>query len=275
MTTITNRFNTLLLVLLVLMAGAIITMLATRAYGGPLDPTGPPASTDGVLTPGTPISSLPFATTQGGYYYVTRALSALAGQSGITICCSNTTVDLGGFTITGAGVGMSPGDGISNPGARNIVIRNGAVRGWFNGINLGGTDSRVDGVQASSNTVNGIKIGAQSEISDCNVSLNGQLGIDITYGTVRNCTATENDTGIVLENNALVEDSHVNSNRNVGISTNADNNTVRNNELSGNRNFDISVFGTGNVVRENVYCSLSNAGTNTIFTGNVDRIDAC
>jgi hypothetical protein len=44
-TTISHRVNTLLLVLLVLMAGAIIAILATRASGGPLDPPGPPAST--------------------------------------------------------------------------------------------------------------------------------------------------------------------------------------------------------------------------------------
>lgn len=45
MATSSIRINTLLLVLLVLMAGAIITMLATRAYGGPLDPPGPPDPT--------------------------------------------------------------------------------------------------------------------------------------------------------------------------------------------------------------------------------------
>jgi hypothetical protein len=45
LTTVSNRVNTLLLVLLVLMAGAIIAILATRANGGSLDPPGPPAST--------------------------------------------------------------------------------------------------------------------------------------------------------------------------------------------------------------------------------------
>ncbi len=40
-----HRVNTLLLVLLVLMAGAIIAILATKAGAGSLDPPGPPAST--------------------------------------------------------------------------------------------------------------------------------------------------------------------------------------------------------------------------------------
>ncbi len=130
--------------------------------------------------------------TAGGYYYVTRALSAGAGQSGITICCSNTTIDLGGFTITGAGPGMNPGDGISNAGARNIVIQNGAVRSWTNGINLGGTYSRVERIHALSNTDDGIRIGAGSEVSDCVVSLNGGYGINANVVTIRNCTLSEN-----------------------------------------------------------------------------------
>lgn len=42
---ISNRFNTLLLMLLVLMGGAIIAILATRSSAGPLDPPGVPGST--------------------------------------------------------------------------------------------------------------------------------------------------------------------------------------------------------------------------------------
>jgi hypothetical protein len=45
MATVFNRVNTLLLVLLVLMAGAIIALLASRASAGPLDPPGALGST--------------------------------------------------------------------------------------------------------------------------------------------------------------------------------------------------------------------------------------
>jgi hypothetical protein len=44
-TSISTRVNTLLLALLVLMAGTIIAIVATRSSAGPLDPPGPPAST--------------------------------------------------------------------------------------------------------------------------------------------------------------------------------------------------------------------------------------
>ena len=272
MTMIASRINTLLLLLLVLMAGAIITMLATRAYGGPLDPTGPPTSTDGVRGAGTPISSLPFAITVPGYYYVTRPLTGLAGQAGITISTSNVTLDLGGFTLGG---GSTPGDGISVGALRNINIRNGAVRGWSNGIAaLACGNCRVDHVQASSNTVDGIDIGPGSEITDCNASLNGLYGIYVDHAAVRRCTATENTiVGIDVKSNSVVDGNRLNGNPSYGIYGNGDNNTIRNNDATGNGLVDISVFGgTGNVVMGNTYCLLGDGGTNTILTGNVDRV---
>jgi hypothetical protein len=69
------RITHLLLVLVLFALLAVIGMLATRSVAGPLDPPGSPSSTDGVLRPGTPISSLPFVTTGSGYYYLTRNLT--------------------------------------------------------------------------------------------------------------------------------------------------------------------------------------------------------
>ena len=80
---ITVRLNTLLLVILICMAGAIIAILGARASAGPLDPPAPPASTDGVRQPGTPISSIPFTISQSGSYYLTRNLTDTGGNDGI------------------------------------------------------------------------------------------------------------------------------------------------------------------------------------------------
>jgi parallel beta-helix repeat protein len=252
----------------------VIGLFATRAFGGPLDPPGPPASTDGVRGPGTPIDHLPFTTTEGAYYYVTRSLSAAAGQSGLTICCSNTTVDLGGFTLFGAGAGMSPGDGIYNAGARNVVIKNGAVRGWSNGINLGGTYSRVEGVYATANLSDGIMVGGGSEVRDCVVSLNSGGGVYATgLARVLNCTFAENG-GVSIEvgTSSLIEGNSVDNN-NQGIYVTGANTTARDNELSGNSGTDITVSlnTSGNVIMNNVYCTITNNGANTVMSGNVDR----
>jgi hypothetical protein len=64
-TTIFKRVNTLLLVLVVLMAGAIIAILATRASGGPLDPPGPPASTMHTLDDTAPVWDQKLNSTNG------------------------------------------------------------------------------------------------------------------------------------------------------------------------------------------------------------------
>lgn len=276
MVTFWPRVNTVLLLVLLL---AVIGFFATRAFGGPLDPPGPPASTPGGIDGRIPIDHLPFTTAASGSFVVTKNLSAGAGQSGITICCSNTTVDLGGFTLFGAGAGMSPGDGIYNPGARNVVIRNGAVRGWTNGINLGGTYSRVEGVYATANTNDGIIVGPGSEVSDCNASLNGQYGINVSNVVVRRCTVSENaSSGISISGDrTLVEDNRVAGNPGAqGIYITGNYNTVRDNELSGNSTdiYNNNVFaGTGNVLMGNVYCTA--AGPGLYYVGNVDRTEAC
>ena len=98
MLTFWPRINTVLLLVTLL---AVIGLFATRAYGGPLDPPGAPASTDGVRGQGTPISSLPFAITQPGRYYLTRNLTGPGNANGITITAANVTLDLNGFTLDG------------------------------------------------------------------------------------------------------------------------------------------------------------------------------
>jgi hypothetical protein len=247
----------------------VVVSVTGVVHSGPLDPPGPPAATDGVLIPGTPISSLPFIISQPGYYYVTRSLTGGAGQAGITVSTSNVTIDLGGFTLGG---GASPGAGVSVGAFRNVAIRNGALRVWSYGIDAAGCGNcRVEGVQASSNINTGIKIGQQSEVSDCNASLNLGYGIDADHATVRNCTMSENGAaGIALGSNSLVEDSRVNANPNLGIGILGDRNMVRDNQLSGNTGTDVHLDAgaTANVLIDNVYCTGADFGTATVGVGN-------
>ena len=271
MVTFWPRVNTVLLLVTLL---AVIGLFATRAFGGPLDPPGPPTTgTDGVRGPGTPIDHLPFPISTAGYYYVTRPLTGTTGQPGITISSSNVTVDLGGFTLGG---GASPGDGISVGAFRNVTIRNGAVRAWGNGIQaLACGDCRVDNVQASSNSITGFKIGAQSDISNCNASLNGGLGIFVDSGTVRNCTITENrDGGVTVESNSFVEGNRVSGNGSTvflgSLAVEGGLNVIRDNQIVGNTGTDVFIKSgaTANVLTGNVYCVGSDLGTGTVVTGN-------
>jgi hypothetical protein len=264
-----SRINT---VLLLVIGIGIAGLLATRAYGGPLDPPGPPGSTDGVRRPGTPISSLPFTISQPGYYYVTRPITAAASQDGITVLTSNVTIDLNGFTLTG---GSTPGDGITIAGFRNVVIQNGAVRAWDIGIDaLGCGNCRIERVQASSNQNLGIKAGQNSTVQDCNVSLNILAAMIVQQATVRNCTFSENGGPVTVHSNSLIEGNRFSVNT-TGVLFDETSSTLRGNEFSGN-GIDILITDSsvGAVLIENVYCNGTDNSASTIYSANINR-DTC
>lgn len=142
---------------------------------GPLDPPfGPIAPTPGpepriaindANTPGDADSR--FRITQPGSYYLTSNLFASAGKHGIEIASDSVTIDLNGFGVLSAGIGL---DGITTAGiARNsLTIRNGVCAFWGNsGIDLEGEGARIEAVTARSNTFDGISVGNGAIITDC------------------------------------------------------------------------------------------------------------
>ena len=178
---ITGRTNTILLVLILAVGVAIVAMLASNARGGPLDPPGTPASTSGVLQPGTPITSLPFDIQQPGNYYLTRNLTIAAAGNGITIDSSNVTLDLGGFTIDGAHSGYS-GVYIQSPiqgsfNLREITVRDGTARNWTqDGFDIEWVDGLIaEDLHADGNGT-GIVV-ANGRLSDCTADRNVGAGV--------------------------------------------------------------------------------------------------
>ena len=264
MSSVYHRVNTGLLIVVALIGVSIIAMLATGVRGGPLDPTGVPAPTDGVRGPGTPISSLPYTISQSGYYYVTRNLFGGTGQDGITITASNVTLDLGGFTLFG---GTSPQNGIVASGPRYVTVRNGNVRGWSYGINVSVTYSRIEHVRATNNTVTGIVISGESTVEDCVASINGLDGIVATTATVRRCTVSENgQAGILSNDRTVIEGNRITFNPGYGLFVQGDFNNIRGNEMNASATADIYVGGDGNALFENVSCDpISNAGLNNVI----------
>src|SRR5437868_8408613 len=84
-------------------------LFQTSAFAqGSLTPPAAPMPTMKTLQqvePRTPISTLPFTISASGSYYLTTNLTGVAGSDGITISASDVTLDLKGFTMTGAGGG--------------------------------------------------------------------------------------------------------------------------------------------------------------------------
>ncbi|HJT95422.1 MAG TPA: hypothetical protein VJ777_26370 [Mycobacterium sp.] len=246
-----TRVNTLLLTLVLIVGLAILAMLAADVRGGPLDPPGPPGSTDGVREPGTPISSVPFTINTGGRYYLTRNLTGSAGQSGVTIAADNVTLDLGGFTLVGVNGSVN---GVFVSGARTgITIEGGTIRGWFNGIDAtAATYSRVVGTaviangQALGDGSYGILIGESSVVRDCQVSINLNHGIYLgPRGRVHDCSISQNGgSGVLVNGYAMVDRNSIvynglNNDATGGVVIQGNENTIRENMLG---NFGDVVF---------------------------------
>lgn len=209
---ISNRANTILLVLILAAGIGIIAMLATGALGGPLDPPGQPAATQPQVEPRTPISALPYTISTPGSYFLTRNLSASSG-SGITVSANDVTIDLMGFTLSATS--LATANGIVSSGAvRNIAIKNGNINDWAsNGINLtSATVISIDDVRLNQNGSTGMDVGTNARVRNCSaVSHNpGLVAIRASTSSVlSNCSTQGYGTGIATGANSTVEDCSV------------------------------------------------------------------
>jgi len=245
--------------------------------------------------PRTPISSLPFTISAQGSYYLTANLTANGNTAGITISADNVTLDLNGFALVGGGSGQVTG--INVPAAhKNIVIRNGTVRGWTNGgVNASNaTNSAIQGLRLSNDTasstflnVAALSVGSGSTVKDCVVAQNGNChGISVGNAClVSGCVARANSlgvgiraadscylvgnisdsngTGIAVGSGNRIDSNSCTSNASAGVfvPSGATNNiAIRNNARNNNPNYNIA---SGN--RYGTIADLTPAGTGAVF----------
>lgn len=110
---------------------------------------------------------------------MTTNIIAVSGH-GIQILTNNVTVDLNGFMLQGAGASA----GVAVPGVRtNIVVRNGTIRGFGNGISAPQIEGgRFEGLQISHNGGSGLRVGSFCSIYACNVYTNAGFGVEAQTG---------------------------------------------------------------------------------------------
>jgi hypothetical protein len=182
---------------LLLIVVVMLPFSSTHASDGLLEINQACAVNTGCFTGDSP--GFPVTITQPGSYRLTGNLDLSAENAnthGIHATAPATTVDLGGFRITGpascsgncsaitcSGGGLGVGV-LLDVGAIGSVVRNGTVHNMGStGIGVGALDSRVEKVTAFHNVQDGI--GGDQHIMVLNVIAfeNGQDGIDVDAGS--------------------------------------------------------------------------------------------
>ena len=189
-----------------------LSLLASAALAGELNPPGPPAPTMKTLDevePRIPVGPLTtpgdadsvYKITQPGSYYLTGNVLGADRLTGVEIESSGVTLDLMGFELFGLVLeGQSQsGVRVTQSGAQNIVIRNGMVRAWgANGIDASLADACV--------------------IEDIVATLNGSAGVSAPdRATVRRVNATDNSVGVVARASCLVSEVVATDNTGAGV----------------------------------------------------------
>ncbi|MFT7775819.1 hypothetical protein [Roseateles sp.] len=157
----------------------------------------------GNVTPGD-APGFPIRISQPGSYKLTSSLIVPADTNGIEVAAHNVTLDLNGFTIsgaitcTGSGAGLvctgGQGDGVISYAARGTTVRNGTVTGFYRGVVLG-ANALVEQLRVVHNGTVGLSLTQTNAVVDGgNFSSNGSVGI--VSGSIgilmRNLTASGN-----------------------------------------------------------------------------------
>lgn len=277
MFTVSNRANTLLLVLILAVGIAIVAMLASGARGGPLDPTGPPASTLPQVEPRVPIDHVPFTISTPGSYFLIKNVTGPANTTGngITINSSDVTLDLNGFSVTGTSADSSQLHGFGiyvslNP-AHNIVVRNGVVRDWNYGVTADGAhQSRIESVRALNNNWDGIRGGPDTTITDSSSASNLEYGIVSFGGTVQHSEVDGNTkAGIFVTDNSVVKDNSVHNGLGDGIDV-ANNADVEGNSVVANADQGIVSSGETAMIKDNLVKASGRTGIYVLDSSTVE-----
>ena len=184
---------------------------------GDLEPAAPPGPTMLTLAqvePRIPITNLPYVIEQPGSYYLASNLTST--WHGVMIRTNAVVLDLMGFAISGDGDSADSGiylGGLDNLSVRGVVVRNGSVRNFGNGIRADSShDGRFERLSISDNVGDGVwfysadRSNIGNVISECSIASNVLNGIGwyadqglCVGNSVVDCTIIGNgDQGIQL-----------------------------------------------------------------------------
>lgn len=189
---------------------------------------------------------------------------------GVTIAASGVTLDLMGFTLSGdqgsADYGVYLAGSAGAP-VRDVVVRNGLIRNFGNGVRAElGNSSRFEHLIISSNSLYGVYFyggGGQcngNTLADCTISLNGTYGVYLYSATGGQC-----------DGNALI-DCAISGSGTTGLYLNGSygrcaGNTATRCKVSNNGSYGIYLYGysgqcDGNILAD---CAISGNGSRGLY----------
>jgi hypothetical protein len=228
------------------------------------------------VEPRTAISSLPYAITNPGSFYLT---SSLQGTNGLFIGCDDVTVDLRGFSLSGDTNYPTHAIETASEDVLNVTICNGTIGDWGGwGIYAEGADysmvhdltielcnqgglligpnCRIDRATVSNTGGDGIRAGNSCALKDCTSQNNEGNGLSVQdCSTVVSCLAKANHaTGIVATIYCTIRDCTVVWNYREGLSGDSSCRILDNNVGDNGHGYNgvgIHMYGPGNLLERN------------------------
>jgi len=209
--------------------------------------------------------------TDPGSYELANNLETCKTKGGVSDClviaADFVTIDLRGFEIRFCFPGkvvrdLVRGDGITDDGAerKGIVVRDGTVRNFRTGINLGASEgAQIDRMRVFGNTQLGMAAGRGSIVTSNTARDNGLGGILAGFAsTVSGNTASDNgNDGIAVAGSSTVSGNTTSFNSQDGIQV-FHSSTVSGNTANGNGQDGIDVVCPSNVIGNTAASNVSN-----------------
>ncbi|MFG0256730.1 MAG: right-handed parallel beta-helix repeat-containing protein [Phycisphaerales bacterium JB043] len=250
-------------------SGTLLISHAPNSRAGDLTPPSGAIQASGLIPINPQTATFPIDINQPGSYILLGNLTLSAATNGITISASDVTLDLNGFTLDGAGVGV---EGIISGVAatENVLVRNGTVKNFVGGgvVLFNTTRAIIEDMRAVDNAIEGIRAADEAIVRRCVSSGSGGTGIYVAdRSLVTDCQVqgeAATSLGVYMNDHSTVENCQITSTTSHGIRIFGEQCRVTNNTVRADSGSGVGIFqdniGTGQSVIDSNFVAGFNPG---------------